>query len=190
MPHPEAMTREMVASLFLEREKFIRLARLFVGDSSLAEDIVSESVMYLLEKKDIHVESKDALRSYMMMTVRDRCLNALKTRNKQDERFRGITQADMEDLGSDEMYKGILVHEMQNLIAGSNSKMSQLSFDIFMLNRIKGMTCREIAQKYNISTGKVTRELNKALSVLRVVLQDYLDPLISGFILGLPTLLQ
>lgn len=155
-----------------------RIAYYFVRDNETAKDIVSKTFLDMLESGE-DVDSSNLL-SYMFVSVRNACLQYRrnqaihqKVHDRILERDRGLYEiysTAIENTNPSEL----LTKEILDICKDSVSKMPQQVSDIFMKNRIEGMTYKEIAKLLNISTVKVDRSIRYALKDLRRALSDYL----------------
>ena len=67
--------------------------------------------------------------------------------------------------------------EVMDICNDSLKKSGYISSRIF-LDRLKGLSYKEIAQKYNMTGRQVTYEISKVLSILKEALKDYLPAFI------------
>ena len=63
---------------------------------------------------------------------------------------------------------------MEEIFRRRLSEMPELSARIFMSSRFEERTYQEIAEEYQVSVRKVTREIQRCLKLLREDLGDYL----------------
>ena len=162
----------------------------------MSQDIVNDSFIALLENID---RLDDAvLKSFLATTVKNKCLNYLRRVNcekiihrnlkiraidaynmsllESDSRnlkIRAIDAYNMSLLESDSRDSGMYSSEVMAICRESLSRLPVLTSEIFM-DRLRGLSYKEIAEKYGISHRSVTYEISKTLAVLKESLKDYL----------------
>ncbi len=141
-----------------------------------SQDIVNDSFIALLENID---RLDDAvLKSFLATTVKNKCLNYLRRVNCEKIIYRNLkiraTDAyNMSLLESDSRDSGMYSSEVMSICRESLSRLPVLTSEIFM-DRLRGLSYKEIAEKYGISHRSVTYEISKTLAVLKESLKDYL----------------
>lgn len=167
-------------------ETLERIAYYFVRDNETAKDIVSKTFLDVLESGE-NVDSSNLL-PYMFVSVRNACLQYRRNQAIHQKVYDNILERDR---GLYEIYSTaientdpseLLTDEILGICKDTIGKMPRQVSDIFMKNRIEGMTYKEIAKKLNISTIKVDRSIRHALKDLRIALADYLYLFIVFFI--------
>lgn len=162
------------------RDKFILIARSYVRDRTVAEDIVADSFTSFWDNRSRVDEEIHSLEAYILRIVRNRCLNYLRDeanrlRIEQEiqERQQKRIMADIEILSGDDpsdLFSDDIAAIFRRLI----SSMPVLTRQIFLASRMSDLTYQEIAEKFNISERKVKREIQTVLSAMRTSLKDYL----------------
>ena len=161
------------------REPLVTVARLYVRDRMVAEDIVADSFVKLYHAlpslpEDTRVEA------YLTTIVKNQCLNYLKSvkvhkavegdmkdhqQRLVDEGIRGLSALEPESL---------FASEVQRIVSETLGKMENLTQRVFAESRYSGKTYNEIADTLGIPPRKVHTEIEKALKLLRKALSDYL----------------
>lgn len=151
----------------------------FVADSSVAESIVSEVIFNLWDKR-ANWEITTSLRNYLIQSVKNRCYNYLKQKQRVAQIIRNDDLSDIsneitinEDDSSDPLMN-ILLNELDLKIEESLAKLSDKTREIFLLSRQSGLKYNEIAESTGMSVDAVKYHIKVALSSLRNDLSDYL----------------
>lgn len=183
--------QDILNRIINDREKHKYFAYSLLRDHDAAEDAVSDSIIRLLKKWDT-LDKTDfpSMNGYFYKILRSTCISELRRRSQTEKRFRHIMDADIEVLDKSLLSENIEANEIEKILSDARSKVDSSSYDYFICNRVKGMTYKEIAEQYNVSEGKVMRGIRKVLHLLKDDLEEYLLPLIAGFILSLPALIQ
>lgn len=168
------------------RNGFIAIARSYVRDQAVAEDIVSECFTAFWDKRD-NIELKTSPEAYILRSVKNRCLNWMRDNSRiilaegsidPDVNMRVRTMlSEISILESGEM-DDIFSAEVEGIFRKFLADLPELSLNIFLSSRFDDLTYEEIAQKYGVTPRKVKREIQKALEKLRGSLKDYLPVLL------------
>jgi RNA polymerase sigma-70 factor (ECF subfamily) len=142
-----------------------RLARKMLGDDQESKDVVSDVFTQLLNSHaDLH---SDTLQSYLLMSVRNRCLNLLV--HKQRE------QAAIVDLRTGEN-DNTEQEQLDMLHRYIDDHMPEMTQRILRLRYQQGMKYREIADELKVSEVTVFHHLSQSLKELK----DYFKSLGYG----------
>lgn len=159
--------------------KYVCIARSYVREKTIAEDIVSEAFSNFWEKRD-SVALTSMPEVYILKSVKNRCLNYLRDTMRKENlvdsaeisrciiEIAVMKQEQVENLFSSE------IREIVNRVLGGESELSR---KIFSASRDENLTYNEIADKFGITPRMVKREIQGTLAKLRTALRDYL-PLI------------
>lgn len=158
--------------------RFVIIARRYVRDVAVAEDIVMENFASFWENRE-RIALETNLPAYVATSVRNNCLNwlnaqtlhlaklhdihSLQTRNIVAS-IRSLNACDPQRLFTDEI-RAIVECEMLT--------MPQVTRQVFELSRFCGKTYAEIAEALGISQRRVTSEMQRALAIMRNALKDY-----------------
>lgn len=164
------------------RKPFVIVANSYVHDSEVAEDLVNDSFVKLWEKRDEILT--DNFEAYLFQIVIHRCLDHLKSehtksrirQNLHQTKYRMLTYEINSLAGCDP--GRIYANEIERLFQECVEQMPTLTREIFLANRFRNKTYREIAEEQGISVRQVTSEIQTALASLRQALKDYLPILI------------
>ncbi len=161
------------------RNKFCSIAKSYVRDATVADDIVDECFTNFWDNRE-KITLTDIPEAYILQSIKNKCLNHLRDKanhmrihqQMQENAYRAMMM-EIDFLVHDNM--GILFeNEVRNIFMNKLKTCPELSRKIFMASRFQNMTYDEIAAKYDISPRKVKREIQKMLEMLRKELKDYL----------------
>lgn len=186
MPTTDMTPSEFGRLFITRRDSFIKIARSYVRDQAIAEDIVSECFTLFWDKHE-SIDLKTSPEAYIMRSVKNRCLNHLRDNAKMMHTEGSIDPeinlriksmlSEISVLESSDMGE-IFSSEVEGIFRKFLADMPELSRSIFISSRFEDLTYEEIAAKYGVSPRKVKREIQKALEILRVSLKDYLPILL------------
>ena len=193
MPIPderESSVREFNELYFTYRSNFISIARSYVEETAVAEDIVTDSfVAYWVRRHELAADTDP--RRYVVGAIKKRCLEHL--RNKQihqrvEKKLQDASDRMLEyHLGSlecckpEQLYADEVLAILQKRPAPMTpevqkrlDEMPELTREIFIASRTEELSYKDIAERFRIPSYKVKYELQKALTQLRDSLKDYL----------------
>lgn len=175
-----SITPQEFGQLFIRyREKFTAIARSYVRDENVAEDIVSESFTNFWDNRD-KISIENVPQAYILQSVKNRCLNHLRDKANrlrirqqiQNDTYASI-MAEIGVLGKDEI--GLVFRsDIEMIFRRLLDNVPERTRDIFMASRFENMTYGEIAEKYGVSQRKVKRDIQHMLELMRESLRDYL----------------
>ena len=154
------------------------IADSYLRDSFISETIVGEIIYNLWEIKD-NIDIKYSLRSYLVRSVKNRCINYL----QQEYIQREISINQYEDKAAiEELFfienkhplESLLEQELENKINSIINELSPECRAVFKMSRFDGMKYEEIASELNISVNTVKYHMKNALGKLRLELKDYI----------------
>ncbi len=163
------------------KPRFVTIAHSYIRDWALAEDLVNDSFLCFWEKRAELLLGDNKIPPYILGILRYKCIDALRERQTRfkarqtlyDHGLRNI-RANLNALEDCDLAKTLFRQEIEEIFRRRLSEMPELSARIFMANRFEGMTYQQIADRYGLSTRKVTREIQRCLKLLREDLGDYL----------------
>lgn len=146
-------------------QKLVSRAYHLVNDHQVAEELVQDLFFTLWEKaKKIRLEGK--LENYLMVSIRNKCLNYLKSQfAKQqfvdfEERFSGsVNQPTSYDL-----------EQLSKQVEQAINQLPKKCREIFLLSRRHELSYSEIAEKLGVSKKTVEAQMGIALKKLRQLL--------------------
>ena len=142
-----------------------RMATILLHDDVESKDVVHDVFARLL---DDHCDLReDTAESYLLTSVRNRCLNVIRNRQIQER----IEHLYLLDLDTTIMPTDRLEEELNTLYKGIDLLEPPVCRDIIMRHFRDGMTFKEIACRMNVSETTVYKHLRRALSQLRTQLK-------------------
>lgn len=161
--------------------RFVVIAHSYIRDWDLAEDLVNDSFLSFWEKRTSLLLDDKKIPPYILGILRYKCIDALRERQTQIKARQTIyshesrnIQANLNALEDCDLAKTLFRQEIEEIFRRRLAEMPELSAQIFIANRFEAMTYQQIADRYGISTRKVTREIQRCLKLLREDLGDYL----------------
>lgn len=150
----------------------------FVGDDHIAETIVSETIFHIYEIRET-LNINTSLRSYLVSSVRNRCINFLKLEyQRRVTKFSAMPDHEKwfhQIADKDEYPIGILLEkELEHEIHLAINKLPDECRRVFKMSRFEDKSYREIADETGISVNTVKYHIKNALSRLTKDLDKYL----------------
>lgn len=186
------MTSQEFGVLFMKyRDRYVSIARSYVRDTAIAEDIVGDAFTKFWDNRS-EIQITSAPEAYILQAIRNRCLNHMRDKCNQirlqqeihNDRYKVLAK-EIELLSSEDI-SFLFETDISSILNRILDNVPELSKEIFVSSRFRGMTYKEIAEKYNVSERKVKREIQKILELMRIGLKDYLPVLLFLF----PTLVS
>ena len=147
------VTYRLIEHIFGEnRDMLERLAYFYVGSREDAQDIVSQSFMHLWEKRAELLE--DRILPYLFTTVKNACLDF---RRKASIHKQTHDQLQRQERSMMEIYT------------------STIESEVWLRNRIDGLTYKEIATALGITYKRVDKDMQKVMKKLKAALSEYLS---------------
>ena len=132
----------------------------YLRERQVCEDIVQSLFMHLwYDRKTLSVGR--SLKSYLLMSVRNRCFDYMRHQNVRNDYFDYVNENSVLSSSNTEEY--ILYSELQD----------HIKKEVFVLSRIKGIKYKEIAKKLNVSERTVEVRISQSLKTLRTLLKDF-----------------
>ena len=134
-----------------------RLARRMLGDDAESKDVVSDVFASLLGKDETELKT-DTLQGFLLTSVRNRCVNLLV--HKQKEQAAIVNLKDNED-------EGIGQEKLNALRDYIDTRLPELSQHILRLRFQQGLKYREIADALQVSEVTVYNHLSQSLKQMK-----------------------
>lgn len=154
------------------------VAAQYVRDDFLAETIVGDVIFHLWEVRET-LEITTSLRSYLMTSVRNRCLDYLKLQYNQKEV--SMSSPGLQDFpvlnyikGDDYPLGRLLEQELEGEIIKAIDRLPEECRRVFHLSRFEEKKYEEIARELDISVNTVKYHIKRALALLHEDLGKYL----------------
>ncbi len=165
------------------RQRFVIIARRYVRDRMVAEDIVADSFVSFWNNRK-NIPSDTNLPAYILAIVKNKSLNWLHAQqihmrienNIQSTQAR-LFDANIRSLESCDPER-LFASEVQKIVKEATARMPELTRIVFEKSRNEGKTYAEIAKECGISVRQVTSEIQKALAILRKALKDYMPAIL------------
>lgn len=151
----------------------------YVRDRYLAECLAGDVIFHLWERRRT-VSITTSIRSYLMTSVRNRCLDHLKSRSVRTET--GLSLLDKNTPAGSSPLGILLEREMENHITESIEALPDKTREVFKMSRFSHLKYEEIAARLDISPNTVKYHMKSALALLRESLDKYL---VLAFMLAL-----
>lgn len=133
----------------------------YLGDVEAAEDVVQECFMKLWEKLE-QGTAVDNRRSYLYMTVRNRCLDDLKKKGLPTESLKpNDTYGIIDD--DDAQERAQTEARMWTALDSLPPKCRE----VFILSKRDGLKYEEIAEELGLSVNTVRNQISKALKMIK-----------------------
>ena len=142
-----------------------RLATMLLHDDAESKDVVHDIFAHLLRKsQDLR---EDTAESYLLTSVRNRCLNVIRSRQIQER----VEHLYLLDLDTNITPTERLAEELEALYKGIDQLEPPVCRDIIMQHFRDGITFKEIANRLGVSETTVYKHLRRALNQLRTQLK-------------------
>ncbi len=154
------------------------IAQEYVNDKFLAETLVGDVIYHLWEVHE-SLDIKISLRSYLVKSVRNRCIDFLSSqRERKEVTFSTLGKEELAQnhyISSNDYPLGILLEqELENEIHKAIKKLPQECRSVFQKSRFEKKKYEEIALELNISVNTVKYHIKNALRLLNEQLSKYL----------------
>ena len=143
-----------------------RLATILLHDDAESKDVVHDIFVRLLDdQRDLREETAE---SYLHTSVRNRCLNVIRSRQIQER----VERLYLLDLDMTIIPTERLDEELKTLHKGIDLLEPPVCRDIILQHFRDGVTFKEIARRMGVSETTVYKHLRRALSQLRTQLKE------------------
>ena len=143
-----------------------RLATILLHDDAESKDVVHDIFARLLDdQRDLREETAE---SYLHTSVRNRCLNVIRSRQIQER----VERLYLLDLDMTIIPTERLDEELKTLHKGIDLLEPPVCRDIILQHFRDGVTFKEIANRLGVSETTVYKHLRRALSQLRTQLKE------------------
>ena len=158
--------KKKLETLFKQHyRQMYRQATLLLHDDAESKDVVHDIFAQLLDDhRDLR---EDTAESYLLTSVRNRCLNVIRSRQIQER----VEHLYLLDLDTTILPTDHLNEELKALQEGITQLDPPIYRDIILQHFRDGMTFKEIANHMGVSETTIYKHLRRALSQLRQQLQ-------------------
>lgn len=166
---------EEIYTLHYHKVKYFAYHYLY--DEAAATDVAQEVFISLWESRG-KVDMERDIVPFLMTLAKNKCMNILKHREVRRRYDKLNMKAELDSLNcatlNDLTASGLYSGEVERLFTVSLNEMPEKTKEIFLLNKVKGLKYREIADVKGISLKLVEYRMMSALRILRKKLKDYL----------------
>ena len=134
-----------------------RLARRMLGDDAESKDVVSDVFASLLGKDETELKT-DTLQGFLLTSVRNRCVNLLVHKQKEQTAIVNLKDNADEDGGQERL------NALRDYI---DTRLPELSQHILRLRFQQGLKYREIADALQVSEVTVYNHLSQSLKQMK-----------------------
>ena len=134
-----------------------RLARRMLGDDAESKDVVSDVFASLLGKDETELKT-DTLQGFLLTSVRNRCVNLLVHKQKEQAAIVNLKDNADEDGGQERL------NALRDYI---DTRLPELSQHILRLRFLQGLKYREIADALQVSEVTVYNHLSQSLKQMK-----------------------
>lgn len=145
----------------------------FIPDHE-SEELVQTFMVYLWENRS-NIEVSSSLKSYLFLSVKNRCLNAIRNKRTKERIHSFIYERMKEKLDDPDYY---LANELAVNIDKAIAELPETYRETFELSRFGSMSNARIAGQLGVSVKTVEYRITRSLKLLRVKLKDYLPLLL------------
>ncbi|MDR0743626.1 MAG: RNA polymerase sigma-70 factor [Tannerella sp.] len=166
-------------------KRFFRYACYYVNHVQAAEDITHDAILSCWENRSKLPPDTDIL-GYMLLTVRNKCLNHLKHLKVESEYGKQCVELHDWEVKArimaleDEHYADIFTGEIKRIVKQTLAELPEQTRYIFVQHRFRCRPRKEIAAELGTSLSKIDYHINKASQHLFNELKDY-SPLLAVF---------
>lgn len=158
------------------------VASQYVKDDFLAETIVGDVIFHLWDVRQ-SLDITTSIRSYLMQSVRNRCMDYLKSQyNQRELAMSSLGLLDFPVInyikGDDYPLGRLLEQELEGEIMKAIGRLPDECRRVFRLSRFEERKYEDIAKELNISVNTVKYHIKRALALLHEDLSKYLTAVI------------
>ena len=169
-----AEREQFIQRLFRQHyDRMIRLAKTMLYDDEESRDVVSE-VFAVLVKTDIMPRNVE---SYLMSSVRNRCLNLLEHKEVRARFEQAYTAEKVSESANQTTLaygetESAYAEQWERLMAYARRNMTAQTLTVFQMRHLQGMKYQEIADQLGISKVMVYKHLTKAMTTIKEYKQN------------------
>ncbi|TSA38743.1 MAG: RNA polymerase sigma-70 factor [Porphyromonadaceae bacterium] len=142
----------------------------FLHDKGRCEDIVQDIFLKLWTNHE-EFEIDSSLKSFMLRSVQNSCLDELRHRKVVREHESYSEWVDFTDNNDTENY--ILYSDLKSSLDEALNKLPEVCREAFQMNRFEGLKYKEIAERLNVSERTIEVRIGKAIGLLRHYLKAF-----------------
>ena len=137
---------------------------------SASEDIVQSLFVYLWEKRQ-NISIHTSVKSYFLRSVHNRCLDFIAHKSiKENHKIYQLNNFREEEA----LDYPLMDFELKERLKKAINSLPETIRRTFIMNRIEGLTYKQIAEKEGVTVKAIEYRISKSLTILREALKDYL----------------
>lgn len=150
----------------------------FLSDSFSAEAVVSDVISHIYERRE-RLEINFSLRSFLLTSVRNACINYLGTKVQRTESpFCAISDGQMNAFNNisnmGDPLGRLLENELEDEIEHAIKSLPETTGRVFRKSRFEGMSYKEIAKEEGVSVNSIQYHIKRSLMMLHEKLANRL----------------
>lgn len=148
--------------------RLLNYGRSLIGSTEDAREIVND-VFVALWRNRAHIDTDRNLDAYLHRSVKNRCINYLKSNRLQS------VDIDLKSYAlssSDDLDQQLHIAELRDFLYQSIQKLPPKCREIFILSREENLSHKAIAESLGLSVKTVENQISIALRKLRKMLED------------------
>ncbi len=149
-------------------DTLVRYAYWFLKSREDAEEVILDLMLHLWKSRE-SIEISESFHSYIMTSVRNRCLNRLR---KTDLYAYLDLMQDVES--AENVDAGLNMEDISAVVWAAMSSLSEKCQEVFSLSRKEGMKNSEIAERMGLSEKSVEAYITKSLKIIRLNLKKHM----------------
>jgi RNA polymerase sigma-70 factor (sigma-E family) len=167
---PDADARQQVTALFEAHALgLVKLAKVMLGDQSMAEDVVQDAFVGMY-RKWASMQDRDKALGYLRTSVLNGCRTAHRNRTRRDRALLLAPDADADGIVSAE--ESALVGEANREVLAALRALPARQREAVVLRHYLGLTEEQAAQTMKITRGTVKSATSRGLSTLARILKE------------------
>lgn len=165
-----------------------RFACQILRDDFLAEEVADDVIVYLWEHRS-ELSIAVSLRAYLMQSVKNKCIDILRSSQRRESNFTSITPEDNLDFldaifaDNNHPMGQLIQKELEALLMNCIENLPSECKVVFEKSRFEQKKYEEIAEEMNISVNTVKYHIKNALAYLQTSLSTYLKCFLFLFFL-------
>lgn len=147
------------------------------------EESVMQEIYLKLWSKRTTVETDKNFEIFLFTLARNMVIDVMRKRLSKQKYLENLySQLKEEQINSMDTLAAVEYSELEQKIFELINKLPEKRQEIFKLNRIEGLTYKEIAAKLDISENTVDTQIRKALSFLRSEMKNFISLLLLVYL--------
>ncbi len=149
------------------------LAKRYMKDSDMSEEMVCQVFFHLWENRS-HLEVDSSLKNYLIRSVHNRCLNALRHQKVVQKHAEDFTLDDSAGVELETPHDFAQQSEIESIIKRVVDSLPEQCRRIFIMSREENLSHKEIADQLQVSVNTVKTQLSRGTNRLKEALKDYM----------------